>query len=261
VSLPEPMHTSEALIESLTTCLQFLGRETQYEHSLLEFAANYSVDDDAAGQTVLAQTCALVQRHRHTLGRLKVPILRQDGALSAFAGALAECTAITSLDISTRMFPFRSWWQLGPTLRTLVLGTIDRGRGMDVTFRLLADNMPALRELHFYISRQPSQDGFIELVSRLQSLSLIARGQPWDVVHDASAWPLMLPNLKELMWSTGAENADPVAVAVLRRAVSLRAADVSHASALAAIAAGSHAIAVDCNVDPCMHYAPLANLQ
>jgi hypothetical protein len=132
---------------------------------------------------------------------------------------------------------------------------------MDVTFRLLVDNMPALRELHLYISRQPSQDGFIELVSRLQSLSLIARGQPWDVVRDERACPLTLPNLKELRWSTGGENADPVAVAVLRRAVSLRAADVSHASALAAIAAGSHAIAVDCNVDPCMHYAPLANLQ
>jgi hypothetical protein len=40
---------------------------------------------------VLARTCAVIRRHRHTLRHLKVPMLRQDGA-PALADALAECT-------------------------------------------------------------------------------------------------------------------------------------------------------------------------
>jgi hypothetical protein len=239
-------------------CLQLLGREMQREYSLFEFAADYVVDEDATGESVLARTCDVVRRHQHTLRRLKVPILRQ-GGVPALAAALAECTAITSLDLSGTMLPFLSWRQLGPTLRTLVLGPID-GNGKETTFRLLADNMPALRELHVHVLRQPSQDGFIELVSRLRSLSLTARGRPWDAVHDESAWPLTLPDLNELLWSTG-KKVDAVAVAVLRRAVLLRAVDVSHASALAAIATGPPVVAVDRIVDPCMYYAPLVNLQ
>jgi hypothetical protein len=54
---------------------------------------------------------------------------------------------------------------------------------------------------------------------------------------------------------------DAIATEVLRRAVSLRAADVSHASALAAVAAGPPAVAVDRSGDSCVYYAPLANVQ
>jgi hypothetical protein len=112
------------------------------------------------------------------------------------------------------------------------------GDGADATFRLLADNMPALRKLEFSArGQQPSQDGFIELISRLRSLSLRAGSHPWASVADAGPWPLALPNLEELRWWAG-DGVDAVAVALLRRAVSLRAAQVSHASALAAIAAG-----------------------
>jgi hypothetical protein len=184
---------------------------------------------------------------------LKVPGITERDA-QAFADALAACTALTLLDL-TRIttFPFRSWQQLGPTLHTLALSQV----GRDITFRLLADNMPALRELEFHIEGEPSQDGFIELVSRLRSLSLRAGRRPWDSVERARAWPLVLPNLELLLWWADGM-ADAVAVAVLRRAVSLRAVDVSHASALAAIAAGPVA-AVDIG-DPCV-FAPLANVQ
>jgi hypothetical protein len=48
-----------------------------------------------------------------------------------------------------------------------------------------------------------SQDRFIELVSRLRFLILYANGCPWDSVHDASTWPLMLPNLEKLLWWGG----------------------------------------------------------
>jgi hypothetical protein len=94
-----------------------------------------------------------------------------------------------------------------------------------------------LRDLEFHIVGQPSQGGFIELASRLRSLFLRAVSRPWDSVHYASEWPLTLPNLEELRWWAD-DGVDAVALAILRRAVSLRAADVSHASALAAIAAG-----------------------
>jgi hypothetical protein len=125
-------------------------------------------------------------------------------------------------------------------------------------FRLLADNMPALRELEFFTpGPPPSQDGFIELVSRLRSLTLNT-GCPWDCVSDAGAWPRTLPTLEELVWLAG-EGADAVAVALLRRAVSLRAVHVSHASALAVIAAGPVA-SVNNVGDPRAH-APLSNVQ
>jgi hypothetical protein len=244
VSLPDAEENTEAMIQSLMTCLQSLDCDTQQrEDPLVEFAAEYFVDVDA----VLAQTCAVLRRHRHTLRRLKVPTLRQDGAPS-FADALAECTAITSLDFFGMTFPFRSWQQLGPTLHTLNLTDVG-GDDTDTTFRLLADNMPALRELQLYVFGEPSQDGFIELVSRLRSLTLYANGSPWDSVKNASAWPLTLPSLRELLWWSG-DGVDAVAVAVLRRGVSLRAIHVSHASALAAIASG-----------PVGMHAPLSNVR
>jgi hypothetical protein len=239
-------------------CLESLQCES---FLLFEFAADYSVDDDAAGEAALARTCDVVRRHRHTLRRLKLPASGRDGALPAFAAALAECTAITSLDFSGMAFPFRSWQQLGPTLRTLVLGLIgDDGDTGPMFFRLLADNMPALRDLQLYTFNGPSQDGFIELVSRLRSLSVRTRERPWDAADDGTSWPPTLPNLEELLWCADG-GVDAVAVAVLRRAVSLRAADVSHASALAAVAADPPVVAVDRSGDPCMYYAPLANVQ
>jgi hypothetical protein len=176
-------------------------------------------------------------------------------AAPAFADALAECTAIASLDLSLRTLPFRSWQQLGPTLHSLNLTDLGDG-GTDTTFRLLADNMPALRELEFIILGQFSQDGFIELVSRLRSLTL-NNGCPWASVTDPGAWPLTLPKLEELVWS-GGDGVDTLAVAVVRRAVSLRAAHVSHASAVAAIAAGSVASVGDGDLGTC---TPLANVR
>jgi hypothetical protein len=240
------------------SCLQSLDCGTQREHSLSEFAAKYLVDVDA----LLTQTCAVVRRHRHTLRRLKVPILRLDG-VPVFADALAECTAITSLDLSFRTFPFRSWQQLGQTLHTLKLTQV-RPDATAATFRLLADNMTALRKLEYLtLGQQPSQDGFIELVSRLRSLTVLAK-ESWASVSDPDAWPLTLPNLEEVEWCTD-DGVDPVAVAVVRRAVALRAAHVSHASALAAIAAGPVA-GVGSTGDPRTYaplakYAPLANVQ
>jgi hypothetical protein len=154
-------------------------------------------------------------------------------------------------------FPFSLWQQVGPRLHTLKLSEI-RGDGTDTTFWLLADNMPALRELEVFIPDEPSQDGFIELVSRLRSLSLRAGRRPWDSVEDAGAWPLTLPNLEVLLWWADGDKLDAVVVAILRRAVSLRVAEVPHASALAAVAAGP--VADVCHGDLCM-YAPLANIQ
>jgi hypothetical protein len=236
---------------SLMACLQSLDREC----SLFEFAADYFVDIDEPGEVLLAQTCAVLRRHRHRLRLLKVPGLGQDAA-PAFADALAECTAITSLDLSFRPVPFRSWQQLGPTLHTLKMTAMNDG-GTDATFRLLADNMPVLRDLELFILDQFSQDGFIEVVSRLRSLSLTT-GSPWDSVHDPGAWPPTLPNLEALVW-WGGDGVDAViAIAVLRRAVSLRAVDVSHASALAAITAGS--VAGADGGERCVS-APLANVQ
>jgi hypothetical protein len=235
VSLPYGLYAEECT-ESLMTCLESLDRETHLEHSLFEFEADYFVDDDAAGEAVLAQTCAVLRRHRHTLRRLKVPRLRSDGA-PAFADALAACSAITWLDFSVTTFPFRSWQQLGPTLHTLKLNDLIGSGTPSTTFRLLADNMPALRELEIFTPGEPpSQDGFIELVSRLRSLTL-SKGGPYASVTHQCAWPATLPNLEELLWCAG-DGVDAVAVAVLRRAVSLRAVNVSHASALATIAMG-----------------------
>jgi hypothetical protein len=94
-------------------------------------------------------------------------MLRQDGA-PVFADALAECAAITSLDLSGTTLPFRSWQQLGPTLHTLKLVHMSGSDGTDASFRLLADKMPALRDLEVCIRRQLSPDGFIELVPRLR---------------------------------------------------------------------------------------------
>jgi hypothetical protein len=184
---------------------------------------------------------------------LKVPGLGHDAA-PTFADALAECTAITSLDLSFRPLPFRSWQQLGPTLHTLKLTDMDDG-DTDATFRLLADNMPALRELDFFILDQFSQDGFIEVVSRLRSLTL-GNGSPWGSVHDPGAWPLTLPNLEELVWWVDDGMDAVIAVAILRRAVSLRAVQVSHASAVAAIAAGPVGGVGDPGI-----CAPLSNVQ
>jgi hypothetical protein len=141
-------------------------------------------------------------------------------------------------------------------LHTLKLTDMDDG-DTDATFRLLADNMPALRELDFFILDQFSQDGFIEVVSRLRSLTL-SNGSPWDSVHDPDAWPLTLPNLEELIWWVDDAMDAVIAVAVLRRAVSLRAVQVSHASALAAITAGS--VAGADGGETCVS-APLANVQ
>jgi hypothetical protein len=224
----------------MMTCLQSLDRTSS---SLLEFEVDYNVDEDAAGEALLARTCDVVRRHRHTLRRLKVPT-RQHGRRPAVAGALAdalaECTAITSLDVYGMRFPFRSWHQLGSTLHTLKLCDMDDD-GTNTThrlFRLLADHMPALRDLHFDVfADRLDQNGFIEVVSRLRSLTL-SNGCPWASVRDPAAWPLTLPNLEELLW-WGFDAVNEVAIAVLRRAVSLRAVDVSHASALAAVAAGS----------------------
>jgi hypothetical protein len=115
--------------ESLMACLESLDCEA---HSpLLEFEADYSVGDDAAGEVLLARTCAVLRRHRHTLRRLKVPTL--EGGGPAVADALAECTAITWLDVSFRAVPIRSWRPPGPTLHTLKLTDCD---GItDSTFR------------------------------------------------------------------------------------------------------------------------------
>jgi hypothetical protein len=160
VHVVSPRHaedSNKSLFESLMGCLR--------EDSLFAFEADYIVGGDVAGEALTARTCALIQRHRHTLRRLKVPGLRQYDA-PGIADALAECTAITSLDLSFTRFPFRSWQHLGPTLHTLKLTELS-GRAHTATFRLLADNMPALRELQLYVTHQPSQDGFIELVSRL----------------------------------------------------------------------------------------------
>jgi hypothetical protein len=66
----------------------------------------------------------------------------------------------------------------------------------------------------------------------------------------------MLPNLEKLLWYAD----DAVAVAVLRRAVSLRAVDVSHASARAAVAAGPVAD-IGSSGNPCTFFAPFANVQ
>jgi hypothetical protein len=252
VSLPY----AEDCTKSLMSCLASLYSETHRECSPFEFAAKHLVDVDA----LLVRTCAVVRRHRHTLRRLIVPILRQAG-VPAFADALAECTAITSLDVSRAAFPFRSWQQLGPTLQTLKLNEI-RGGGTDTTFRVLADSMPALRELELFIRGQPSQDGFIELVSRLRSLNVYASVSPWDLLHDDGAWPLTLPNLEELTW-VASFGAGTVAVAILRRAVSLRAAHVLHAIALAATAAGpvaSVATGITPHVSQCTR-APLSNVK
>jgi hypothetical protein len=256
VSLPAPQRNIEAVSPPLVACLESL----QHENFLLfEFAADYSVDDDAASsEAVLARTCDVLRRHRHTLRRLKLPACGRDGTLSASADALAECTAITSLDFSGMALPFRSWQQLGPTLRTLVVGIIGDGGDTGPTFfRLLADNMPALRELQLFTFNGPSQDGFIELVSRLRSLSVRTRGRPWNAADDGISWPQTLPSLEELLWCADG-GVDAVAVAVLRRAVSLRAADVSHASALAAVAAGPPVVVA---VNPSMYHAPLANIR
>jgi hypothetical protein len=257
VSLPDGVVDTETAM----ACLQTLDCETHCEHSLSEFNADF-----CAYSELFARMCAVIRRHRHTLRHLKVPGLAARDA-PAVADALAACTAITSLDLRRMKFPFRSWQQLGPTLRTLKLNEI-RGHGTDTdsdsdkdtdgTFRLLADNMPALRELEFHIEGEPSQDGFIELVSRLRSLSLRADRRPWGSVQHASAWPLALPNLEELLWWADGVKVDAVAVAVLRRAVALRAAHVPHASALAAVSAG--AVSGVGDGDPCI-FAPLANIQ
>jgi hypothetical protein len=162
VSLPyaEDSTDAEDSTRSLVACLKSLECGTQREDPLVEFVAQHVVDVDA----VLARTCAVIRRHQHTLRRLKVPTLRL-GAL-AFADALAECTAITSLDLSLEEFPFRSWQQLGPTLHTLKLTDLTPSGTNNTTFRLFADTMPALRELEFFILDQPpSQDGFIDLLS------------------------------------------------------------------------------------------------
>jgi hypothetical protein len=244
VALP----TAKGCSESLVSCLQSLDREMP-DDPLFDFAACHLVEEDA----VLAGTCAVVRRHRHTLRRLKVPVLRQDDAAD-FADALAECTAITSLDFSFATVPFRSWQQLGSTLHTLTLAELRPG-GTDTTFRLLADHMPALREFDFLtLGQPPSQDGFVELVSRLRCLSLQLCQGSWASVSDPGAWPLTLPNLEELEWCAG-DGPDVVAVAVLRRALSLRAVHVSHASALAAIEMGP-VTGVGGGVD-----APLATVQ
>jgi hypothetical protein len=256
VSLPHAKEITEALIESLMACLQSLDCGTHRESSLFELMADYFVAGDAAGDALLARTCDVVRRHRHTLRRLKVPRLLRYNA-PTFADALAECTALTWLDLSYSRFPFRSWQPLGPTLHTLKLSDLI-GNGTDTTFRLLADNMPALRELEFFTpGHPPLQDGFVELVSRLRSLTLKS-GRPYAYVRDRGAWPLSLPNLQELLWCAG-YGADAVAVAVLRRAVSLRAVHVSHASALAAIAAGPTAGA-DSSGHP-SSYPPLSHVQ
>jgi hypothetical protein len=118
--------------------------------------------------------------------------------------------------------------------------------------------MPALREFDFLtLGQPPSQDGFIELVSRLRCLTFCARSGSWASVSDPGAWPLTLPNLEELEWCTD-DGPDAVAVAVLRRAVSLRAVRVSHASLLAAIDAGP--VPAVGNGNP-HAYAPLATVQ
>jgi hypothetical protein len=67
------------------------------DNSLFDFEAGHLADADFV---VLAGFCAVVRRHRHTLRRLKMPMLPFNDA-SAFADALANCTAITSLDLSS----------------------------------------------------------------------------------------------------------------------------------------------------------------
>jgi hypothetical protein len=89
VSLPYAGDNTEPLYESLMACLQSFDGEQHHEiSSLFELAADYFVDDDATGEVVLARTCAVVRRHRHTLRRLKVPTLGLDDA-PGFAAALA----------------------------------------------------------------------------------------------------------------------------------------------------------------------------
>jgi hypothetical protein len=254
VSLPDGVVDTDTAM----SFYQSLDCGPHCEHALSGFEVGFDVAGDATADSEIARMSAVVRRHRHTLRHLKVRLMEGDGTPPAFANALAECTALTSLYLSATTLPLRSWQQLGPTLRTLVLSKIS-GDGTDTTFRLLADNVPELCELEFSVLDQLSQDGFIEVVSRLRSLSLSGIRRPWDLVHDAGEWPRTLPKLEELSWSAG-QGADAVAVALLRRAVPLRAAHVTHASALAAIAAGPVASDGGRVGDPTMH-APLSTVQ
>jgi hypothetical protein len=191
---------------------------------MYEFVASYV----ARGRT-RSLTCGVIKRHSGTLRRLTVPMFAAGGAAEP-ERAVSECRVLEALDISQTTISFSSWAHLGLTLHTLSVHV------PAVTFRMLADHMPALRVLCVYMNQPVAHDGFVDVLSRLRSLEVhVYFVASWSVTD----WPATFPYLEELVWKSGKEEDVGAAVEILSRAPFLRSASVPHVAALTAVQEGS----------------------
>jgi hypothetical protein len=207
---------------------------------LFEFIGQYGAFGPAHGLT-----CEVIRCHSRALRRLTVPLAAARSA-EELACAVAECSVLEALDVTRTGIPFHSWAHLGSTLHTLSVHV------PAVTFRMLAEHMPALRALCVHVDRADLHDGFIDVVSRLRSLEV--RMYMWASLK-VTNWPAALPNLEALVWNLGNGEDLVVAAEILRRAPSLRSASVPHAAALSAVQKGSLVHAAD--VPPLLHVRAL----
>jgi hypothetical protein len=209
----------DGFVESYLRCVKTASSAAVSPNPLFEFVGHYV----AYGPTY-GLTCDVIKCHSRTLRRLTVPKFTERAA-EALACAVAKCTVLEALDLTKTRFPFHSWAHLGSTLHTLSVPV------PAVTFRMLADYMPALRVLCVYIYLSVEDDGFIDVVSRLESLQI--HMDPWSSLT-VLEWPLALPNLKEFVWKFGNDE-DVLGAEILRRAPSLRSVSVPHFATLSAV--------------------------
>jgi hypothetical protein len=209
----------DGFVESCLRCIKDASAAAASPNPLSEFVGRYV----AFGPTS-SLTCDAIKRRGDTLRRLIVPVFAT-GAVE-LACAVAECRVIEALNLTQTNVPFRSWAHLGSTLHTLSVHV------PAVTFRMLADSMPALRVLRVSMSQPVAHDGFIDVVSRLRSLEVHA--SPWASLR-VTDWPAAFPNLEALVWWFGNTEDNVLPAEILRRAPSLRSASVPHVSALSAV--------------------------
>jgi hypothetical protein len=224
----------EGFVESCLRYVKDASAAAASPNPLFEFVGHY-----VAVGPPYSLTCDVIKCHAHTLRRLTVPMFVAREAV-ALACAIAECRVIEALDLTRTGIPFRSWAHLGSTLHTLSVHVPcaqfhPERHGPSLTFRELADHMPALRILCVHMSQPVAHDGFVDVVSRLRSLEVHA--YPWATLR-VTDWPAAFPNLEELVWRSGKDEA-VLAAEILRRAPSLRSATVSHDAALSTVQQGS----------------------
>jgi hypothetical protein len=215
----------DSFVESCLRCVKHASAAAAAApNPLSEFVASYV----ARGRT-RSLTCGVIRCHSRTLRRLTVPLFAAGGA-AELERAVSECRVLEALDISQTTISLSSWAHLGSTLHTLSVHI------PAVTFRMLAEHMPALRVLCMYMNQHVAHDGFVDVVSRLRSLEMhLYFVASWCVTD----WPATFPYLEELVWKSGKEEDMGAAVEIISRAPSLRSASVPHVAALAAVQEGS----------------------